>query len=861
LDRRAHTISAQDNRLYIGGNFEIAGGVWRAGFAVIDAATGKATPRAYNFNGSVRAVHVDDSVFYVGGTFGVVDNENRGRVAIFDKQTGNLRSENLSLNGGTVLTFEKTDSMLYVGGTFTSIGPPNHPPSQQNRFRAAAYHLPSHSPNHHWTPSFNNQVRDIKVKGDTVFLAGWFTTVRGQQRTGVAAVNAQNGALYPWNAQLNNAVYSAMVIEADTISVGGNFMALGDSTRGNYGEISVASGQPHANSLDFNGSVLGLDAYNNIQYMSGAFTCVDGQCNRQFVASFDRASKSITSWNPNPIHDPSSSQTPSVYFLKIVKDRLFVSGRFIRISNTNRYYFAVYDLPCTIPDIPIVHKSADSICPNTPITLNIVDGNLQNAANWYWYAGGCGGTPIDSGAAISVSPDSTTEYFVRGAGNCVFPASCASVTVHVNQTSYFSDSVISCGAYIWPINSQALYQSGTYVDTVSSSNGCDSIVTLELSILSTSFDSLYISVCDSFEWRGHTYFQSGQYSDTLINVYGCDSILNLYLTIYSSSNSLQSQTACEQYVWNGGTYFQSGTYIDTLVNASGCDSLATLQLTIHAPINDTVVQIVCDSIFWNGMVINQSGAYTYTGFSQFGCDSIVTLLLTVNESKRHTVFDTACQSLLWNGQFLNSSGIYTHQMSTIAGCDSVITLNLTIQNIAIDLHPQSQSVYINVTVSFSVLVSTSNPSYQWQTDTGDGFKNLSNSGPYHGVNTSILSVSPVVLQNNQDRFRCVLREGVCEVNTNFATLEVIDNLSSPFFEKLNAYEISPNPTRGTIFIHATTEGLVATYKIVDKTAKVLGEGVLDESFTAIDFSNYASGIYFLEISTSGGISFHKVIKI
>ena len=60
------------------------------------------------------------------------------------------------------------------------------------------------------------------------------------------------------------------------------------------------------------------------------------------------------------------------------------------------------------------------------------------------------------------------------------------------------------------------------------------VITLDLTINgSGSGDTTVLTACDSTVWGGVTYDSSGLYSDTLQSVAGCDSIITLDLTIVS----------------------------------------------------------------------------------------------------------------------------------------------------------------------------------------------------------------------------------------------------------------------------------------------------------------------------------------
>jgi hypothetical protein len=69
----------------------------------------------------------------------------------------------------------------------------------------------------------------------------------------------------------------------------------------------------------------------------------------------------------------------------------------------------------------------------------------------------------------------------------------------------------------------------------------------------------------------------------LTNASGCDSTVTLDLTINSSSSSTQTQTGVDSYTWsvNNETYTESGTYTAVIPNAAGCDSTITLDLTLE----------------------------------------------------------------------------------------------------------------------------------------------------------------------------------------------------------------------------------------------------------------------------------------
>ena len=81
---------------------------------------------------------------------------------------------------------------------------------------------------------------------------------------------------------------------------------------------------------------------------------------------------------------------------------------------------------------------------------------------------------------------------------------------------------------------------------------------------------------------GYDVYDKWNLLDTLQTSIGCDSIISIDLTINNSINGDTTTTvACDSSVWQGTTYTTSGMYYDTLQTAAGCDSVLTLDLTIN----------------------------------------------------------------------------------------------------------------------------------------------------------------------------------------------------------------------------------------------------------------------------------------
>lgn len=151
-----------------------------------------------------------------------------------------------------------------------------------------------------------------------------------------------------------------------------------------------------------------------------------------------------------------------------------------------------------------------------------------------------------------------------------------------------TDVQMSCGPYTWVdgITYSTNNSTATYSVPGGASNGCDSIVTLDLTILTNAMGTDVQTVCDSLVWLdGNTYTTD---NSTALYTYvggasnGCDSIVTLNLTVNQSTYDTLVETALDLYTApSGATYASSGVYIDTIMNAAGCDSILTIDLTVN----------------------------------------------------------------------------------------------------------------------------------------------------------------------------------------------------------------------------------------------------------------------------------------
>ncbi len=254
------------------------------------------------------------------------------------------------------------------------------------------------------------------------------------------------------------------------------------------------------------------------------------------------------------------------------------------------------------------------------------------------------------------------------------------VTINNHSSATINPSV--CGSYTVPSGDEIYTVSGTYNDTIANTAGCDSLLTINLTINGNSSSTEDTTVCDSYTWNGGTYTVSGTYYDTIPTGAACDSFLTLNLVVNYSSSSTETITACDSYMWNGMTFNSSGTYRDTIPNGVNCDSFMTLNLTINNSTSASISPTACESytVPSGDETYSVSGMYSDTIPNAANCDSIITINLTINNNSSSSETETACESYIWNGMTFTSSGTYFDTIPNTISCDSFMTLNLTINN-------------------------------------------------------------------------------------------------------------------------------------------------------------------------------------
>jgi len=175
-----------------------------------------------------------------------------------------------------------------------------------------------------------------------------------------------------------------------------------------------------------------------------------------------------------------------------------------------------------------------------------------------------------------------------------------------------------CSGQSYSFNGNEYAINGNYQDTVQTINGCDSIITLELEVTPALQSFINETICNgtTFTFFGNDYTESGTYTHALSTTNGCDSIVTLQLEVTPSLQTYLTESICygDTFSFFGNNYVASGTYSQILLTDNGCDSIITLQLTVGQSINATTNPI-------NETTLTAISAAVQTNYNWLDCEN------------------------------------------------------------------------------------------------------------------------------------------------------------------------------------------------------------------------------------------------
>jgi len=268
------------------------------------------------------------------------------------------------------------------------------------------------------------------------------------------------------------------------------------------------------------------------------------------------------------------------------------------------------------------------------------------------------------------------------------------ITLNLTTTETMSETVsfLGCEGESIVVNNETYNTAGTFTQNLTSVDGCDSILTIQYSLSANSNTNLELVICEGVGEviNGILYDTAGQFSQLLSNSVGCDSTLNINVLADNPLQGNLSFDVCEgsSVSVNGESYSQAGAYTQLLTTSIGCDSILTINIESLPNSSASQSYTICEGevIDLNGQSYNQAGTFTQNLTNASGCDSLLNISIEVlpnsTSSEQYGICDTDVITV--NGQSYTDAGSYTQILLGSNGCDSILTVNVFLQEVCSD---------------------------------------------------------------------------------------------------------------------------------------------------------------------------------
>jgi riboflavin synthase len=420
--------------------------------------------------------------------------------------------------------------------------------------------------------------------------------------------------------------------------------------------------------------------------------------------------------------------------------------------------------------------------------------------------------------------------------NAVGCDSVITLNLTINNSDQRTDVITACNTYTWIDGMTYTSSNNTATKQYTNAVGCDSIITLDLTINTTQYATAVVSACESYTWNGVVYTSNNNTAlDTLVNAAGCDSIVTLNLTILNSTTSIETVTECDFYTFNGVIYTSSNTTATkTLVNAVGCDSVITLNLTILNSTSFTDVITSCNPITWiDGITYTSSNdTATFRILNSIGCDSNLTLDFTLLNASAATDAITSCKPITWidGVTYKQTTNTPVFTILNSQGCDSVVTLDFTL----LEVDTAVTRNYLTLTAQ------ANNAAYQW-IDCANGFI----SGETNASFTATVNGSYQVE---------ITQNGCVDTSDCFTIANV--GVQEAELIGINVY---PNPVSDLLHIDKGSN-VALEITITNNVGAVVHQSTSSSQITTINLNKMATGIYIVTLKNERGVKVEKVVK-
>ncbi|MCF8248100.1 MAG: gliding motility-associated C-terminal domain-containing protein [Saprospiraceae bacterium] len=279
-------------------------------------------------------------------------------------------------------------------------------------------------------------------------------------------------------------------------------------------------------------------------------------------------------------------------------------------------------------------------------TVTVTVNPLPAPTSWLALSACANGFAVYNGQQLM--PGSSTGFLFASAQNC---DSVVTVTVTALPTSADTLNLSACQGSTTSYNGVDIPAGGQQVFNLTNYLDCDSTVTVLVEPLPVNVQQVDAVACANsfFEYNGQLLLPGTQTIFTEPNQWGCTDSAIVTVTALPVDASSLSLIACpgQSVTYNGTPLFPGDVQDFTLTNQLNCDSVVTVTvLSLQSDTTQLALQVcVGEMVDYLGQQLSAGDQYTWVGTNQQDCDSVV--LVTVS-AWPIVAFDLVASQICWN---------------------------------------------------------------------------------------------------------------------------------------------------------------------------------------------------------------------
>ncbi len=412
----------------------------------------------------------------------------------------------------------------------------------------------------------------------------------------------------------------------------------------------------------------------------------------------------------------------------------------------------------------------------------------------------------------------------------------------------------ACESYTWDEGNGETY----YHDTVAFYISGDTLYVLDLEVhLGGSFTDEVAAGC-KYTWGDSTYRESTVATHTFSDRYGCDSTVTLTLTIEDTGRYSYDTSACFQFAWRNKTFTTDTVCTDTVhadATTGTCAELHTLNLTIVAPsagsTSDTTVSGCGFASYGNG--VNRLTSYTTRDTSRVSvvttngqCQENTLLIHFVIHDAKYTPIDTtSCGAFIFLGKTYNESKVDTIKVGqSTEKCDSNVVINLTVY----------EDLSVRIIGNLDLL-----PGQSTTLTSECDHSNASLNWNYAGQTSTDPSITLTNLTENTDvALTATSADRKCS-RTAYVTVMVSPYVTGITEAADSDVKLYPNPASALLNIESpkTVESIV----VYNMAGQKIDESKVSAETYGLNVARYNNGIYMVSLRMADGSVVNQKIAV